>query len=221
MAQKNIEKRTEIMSCAYDLFSTEDYNNVYLKDIARRVNINKSLLQHYYPKKGDIMNGLLMDLLKHTFTYLELRDEDNRDVHASLAIFTAVLWSAIDHNKRLNRFMQNALAEFEIFDNFIESIFDWLKELRYSNSSCFEPHALKIALFFAIQGGMSVYVQKEKLGVSTLYICEEISRSFMHLMGCTENEQDEVIRKVEDVFPSIRLDSLYSYYDSEIEWFRL
>ena len=40
------EKRTMVLKVAWKLFSEMDYEDVYLKDIARTVNLNKSQLQN-------------------------------------------------------------------------------------------------------------------------------------------------------------------------------
>ena len=47
MAQRNNEKRNQILSVAYECFSRMPYAQVSLANIAEGAEINKSLLQHY------------------------------------------------------------------------------------------------------------------------------------------------------------------------------
>ena len=92
MPQKNNEKRDEILKCAYDLFSHNDYGSVFLKDIAAQVGISKSQLQNIFPKKREIICDLLEEYFYQLFGYIEERLTVDINVYYKLTLFTAFFW---------------------------------------------------------------------------------------------------------------------------------
>ena len=70
MALRNIEKRNQILSVAYGYFSRMPYEQVSLANIAQGADIKKSLLQHYYARKNDIVKTLLDELLGFSSAFM-------------------------------------------------------------------------------------------------------------------------------------------------------
>ena len=103
MAQRNNEKRNQILSVAYECFSRMPYAQVSLANIAEGAEINKSLLQHYYARKNDIIKALLDELLadvRRGIEPLEFRVRQGRKFRVrqgrkGLAVVKAVIGFAI------------------------------------------------------------------------------------------------------------------------------
>lgn len=95
MAQRNNEKRNQILSVAYECFSRMPYAQVSLANIAEGAEINKSLLQHYYARKNDIIKALLDELLADVRRGIEPLEFRVRQGRKGLAVVKAVIGFAI------------------------------------------------------------------------------------------------------------------------------
>ncbi|MGX8699863.1 TetR/AcrR family transcriptional regulator [Caproiciproducens sp.] len=221
MQGKNIEKRQEVLKVAFKRFSEADYTDVYLKDIAEDAGINKSLLQHYYPQKYSIMKELIDELMSTSFVFLDEQISEDTNIYIKLASYTMMLWNAADANRKLDRLLGNAFREEDIFDYLIESVYSWIKEMRYRSRAKFELPDLRIALFFSISGGMKLYSKRDKLNISVNSICKEIDSAFMRILGCSEAKIEANLTETERIAGDVDLDSFYSYCEEKIDWFDL
>ena len=68
---KNNEMRKKILDTAYDLFLERGYDNVLMKEIAGACGITPTLLQHYYPKKEDLLVQIVYTFIFRTSEFLE------------------------------------------------------------------------------------------------------------------------------------------------------
>lgn len=68
---KNNEMRKQILDTAYDLFLERGYDNVLMKEIAAACGITPTLLQHYYPKKEDLLVQIVYTFIFRTAEFLE------------------------------------------------------------------------------------------------------------------------------------------------------
>jgi AcrR family transcriptional regulator len=89
---KNSAKRNEILRCAYRLFTESGYTKVFLRDIAIEAGISKSLLQHYFPKKNDVIQSILKEMLSISFEYVENLIPAEGELFLSLSVYTRLFW---------------------------------------------------------------------------------------------------------------------------------
>lgn len=94
MAQRNTEKRNQILRVAYDAVS--------LSYIAEKTGIKKSLLQHYYGHKGDITRTLFDELLSSSSFFLERFSYSEGEVFHEISDFNMLFFKTADRNQRLN-----------------------------------------------------------------------------------------------------------------------
>ena len=73
---RNNEIRYQILTVANDLFLEKGYNNVLMKEIATACDISPALLQHYFPKKEDILVHIVYGFVYYTFSYLDAHSPD-------------------------------------------------------------------------------------------------------------------------------------------------
>ena len=69
--KKNYDQRTRIIKAAYEEFVQHGYDQVPLHQIAAHCEMSASLVQHYFPKKEDIVIGVFYDLLAKVSDYME------------------------------------------------------------------------------------------------------------------------------------------------------
>ena len=53
---KNVEERNRILKIAYGLFKDKGYHNTSFQDIAAKANVQKALVQYYFPQKEIFIN---------------------------------------------------------------------------------------------------------------------------------------------------------------------
>ena len=111
MAARNTEKRNEILQTAYDHFSRLPYHQVSLAMIAQGAGINKSLLQHYYAYKSEIMKALLDELLSASFSYHQSLPDPQLDMFQQISDFNMLFFKAAAKNEQLNQFVTNSAAD--------------------------------------------------------------------------------------------------------------
>jgi len=218
MSQKNDEMRGEILKCSYDLFSHNDYHSVFLKDIAAQVGISKSRLQNLFPKKREIICDLLEEYFYQLFRYIEERLTADINVYYKLTLFTAFFWKVIDSNKELHYFMMNVTTNNELLDVLTDCVFLWLSEMKYKEGHNFEIANLKQSLIFSISGGIALYIKKDALNIETLYITQNISDAFMRMMGCSDEQINDVLKNAREWLPKMDVNPFLEYSRENIAW---
>ena len=220
--QKNMQKRNEILNCAYKLISEAEYGKVFLHDIAEKANINKSLLQHYYARKSDIIENILNDMLTLSFKYIEYIEENlhiNESMHLRLSVYTALFWETASKHERLNKFILNIIPERELLNIWINIVYKWLYGIEENSGNLFPVDKLKIALAFAMAGGLELYLHHDELNVEVMFICEQITTSFMKVLDNREEDIQEILNKTRLILKQLDIEKFYEYCNNQIEWF--
>lgn len=218
MSQNNTEKRCEILKYSYDLFSHGDYHSVFLKEIAAQVGLSKSQLQNLFPKKSEIIRNLLEEYMYHSFRYIEEWLTEDINAYNKLSLYTAFFWKVIDSNKELHYFMMNVITDNELLDVLTDYVFRWHREMKYREHHTFETTNLKQSLVFSISGGIALYIKKDGLNIETMYITQNISSAFMRMMGCSDEQINDVLKKTREWLPAMDVNSFLKYCRDNIAW---
>lgn len=217
--QKNIAKRSEILSCTYQLVSEAGYNKVFLRDIAENANINKSLLQHYFPRKSDIINNILYDMLNLSFRYIEQMVPLGESVHLRLSTYTGLFWGTAIKHDNLNRFVVNIISERELLEIWIDIVYKWLHSLKDSSIDIISDDNLKTALAFSIAGGMELYLHHDEMNIEVSLICEYITTAFMKILSISDEEIQKTLKDTKSILKQLDMEHFYNYCSEQIEWF--
>lgn len=221
MATKNFEKRNEILRYSYILFSESDYDKVPLSDIAKMSGINKSLLQHYYPQKRNIVNNLLEDMLSISFQFMERTSFSDDDIFVKISDYTSLFFTAVESNRRLKHFVMNTISNTELLEIWIDIVFRWLKQLKEDSDHKLSSLKLKTALWFSMTGAMKLLVHKDDLGIDVLYICEMHLSTFMRILYFEQARIDAVIAHTREALENYDLSPFYDFCIDNIDWFTL
>lgn len=217
--QKNMAKRNEILRCAYELISEAGYSKVFLRDIAEKANINKSLLQHYFSRKSDIIDNILNDILTLSFKYIEPMASVHESIHLRLSVYTSLFWRTASEHERLDKFAISVISERELLEIWISIVYKWLYTLKDNSRNAFSDDKLKIASAFAIAGGMELYLHRHELHVEVMFICEHITASFMKILNNQEEDIRKTLSKTKSIIEQLDTEEFYAYCNSQVEWF--
>ena len=169
MAQRNEERREAILATAYSLFGEESYDDVPLADIAKGVGITKSLLQHYYPQKIDIIKTMIAELLETSSKYMDELGFRDDEVFQGISDFNMLFFKGVSANYRLRRFMFCSVQDAACLDVWVDTICSWLRN--YYGEETFTYRQLKTALCFAMGGTMHLFLHQDELDINYRNYC--------------------------------------------------
>lgn len=215
---KNSAKRNEILRCAYRLFTESGYTKVFLRDIASEAGISKSLLQHYFPKKNDVIQSILEETLSISFEYVENLIPAEGELFLSLSVYTRLFWESVSKDKKWDRFNINVISHRELLESWIDIIYRWLRSMKDSHLEQIKDRDLKIALTFSITGGMELYLYRDELQVEVISICEQITTSFMEILNCQNDEIRATLKKTHEMLTSKNIDAFTVFCEDKIQW---
>ena len=218
MAPRNNEKRNEILTVAYSFFSTRDYNDVSLAEIAGAAEINKSLLQHYYGKKCDIMKALLDELLAGAYAYMDTLRYEYENMFQKISDFNMLFFKVASANPRLDRFVTSSVGQPELLSLWIESICGWLRKL--CREEPFTYLQLRTAIDFSMSGSMHLYQHKDELGIDYRFICRNHIRSIMSLLQFPYDEITAICDKTDLRCADFSVEDYLKYCRDTIVWFQ-
>ncbi len=111
-------RKQEILSHLYDLIIDEGFENISIKKIAQRMEINPSLIMHYFETK-EIMVAELVDYLfstysKHIIPDLSQSESPEERLNDFLEIIFTINWDGVINNKVFFTYVTLALRRLEI-----------------------------------------------------------------------------------------------------------
>ena len=216
-AARNEEKRIEILTNAFQLFSDPSSGKVSLAVIAEASGINKSLLQHYFPQKKDLAETMLKDLLETSYRFMAA--EPSKDLFQTISDFNMLFFKAAAKNKRFNRFITLTVSEPELLELWIDTICRWLRDI--CDEDTFTYLQLRTALSFSMTGSMYLFLHKDELNIDYRYFCENHIRSIMKMLGFPIAERDRVCSNTRDKINQLDVEAFFSYCRENIPFFRL
>lgn len=219
MERQSTGKRGEILGVAYELFSQTDYDEVPLANIANGAGISKSLLQHYYPQKIDIVKDLLTDLLGIAFSYMEDTADNAEDIMQRVSDFNTLFFKAVANNYKLNWFIISSVRQPDLLDVWIETICEWLK--RVCSENTFSYLELRTALCFAMGGSMHLFQHKDELGIDYHYFTDVHIRTILGFLHYENDKIDDICCKTKERVEKIHISAFLQYCEDAISWFTL
>lgn len=219
MAVRNIEKRNEILTVAYNYFSEAAYNKVSLADIANGAGINKSLLQHYYSQKSDIMMALLDEMLNISYLYMDQLPYKHDNLFLEISDFNMLFFKAAAYNSKLKQFVISSVSQPELLNLWIEIICGWLRKL--CGEETFTYLQLKTAITFSMSGSMRLYQDMDELGLDYKFITSNHIQTIMRLLQFTEEEISSVCKMTAERIDSISAEEYLKYCEESIQWLTL
>ena len=193
MAQKNTEKREEILRVAYSLLSEYDYNKVTLGQIAEGAGISKSLLQHYYYRKSDIMDAIINDILTRTFEYYSKNTVYTGSLFQEISDFNMLFFTAVAKDRSMEHFITMSVSSSELLEIWIDVITKWFWEIDEERPYPFLR--LLSAISFSMAGTMYLYTHRDELGLDYKLVCENHIRAILTYLD-VENERINSILKI-------------------------
>lgn len=219
MAQKNQERRETILSVAYALLGESAYNDVSLNDIARGAGITKSLLQHYFPQKIDIIKTMISELLEISSTYTNRLGYTNTEIFQGISDFNMLFFKGVSANFNLRCFMLCSVRDPACLDIWVETICSWLRH--YYSEETFTYLQLKTALCFAMGGSMQLFLHQDELDINYRRYCRIHVGAILHLLGYKPEKIERVLTVTDNRIDQIDAESFLAFCENNIPWFTL
>lgn len=217
MAQRNNEKRNQILSVAYEYFSRMPYAQVSLANIAEGAEINKSLLQHYYARKNDIIKALLDELLAFSSAFMNELPYDYSDMFLKISDFNMLFFKAAAKSQKLDQFITASVSQPELLALWDDSICGWLRGL--CGEDTFTYLQLRTAISFSMAGSMHLYQHRDELGIDYRFICRNHIHSIMSLLQFEHADIAAICDQTDARLPDLPVDSYLKYCEDHISWF--
>ncbi len=219
MAPKNPKRREAILSASYDLFGEKSYDKVSLSDIAARAGISKSLLQHYFTQKIEIVKTMLGELLEISSSYMNRMDLQDEEVFQPVSDFNMLFFKGVAGNYRLRQFMRSSVRQEESLDAWVETICSWL--YRYCGENTFSYRRLKTAMCFSMAGSMHLFVHQDELDIDYRTFCRIHVNAILRLLGYAPGRIEEILARTDERLEKIDAGEFLQYCESSIPWLSL
>ena len=219
MAAKNMKRREEILTVAYKLFGEAQYDSVSLADIARASGINKSLLQHYYTQKIEIVKSMLYELLDTSSEYIKKLAHPDDELFQRISDFNMLFFKGVAHNYTLGRFMISSVRQEECLDVWVDTICNWLR--RYCGEATFSYRQLKTAIVFAMGGTMHLFVHQDELDIDYHRFCSIHIRSILGLLDYSFERIEAILKQTSERIDEIDADDFLRFCETRIPWLTL
>lgn len=221
MAPKNEKRRNEILKVSFELFSSEPYARVSFSRIAAGAGINKSLLQHYYGRKIEIIGTMLNELLRTAYAFMDTLPFENAadDPFQKISDFNMLFFKSVQVNDRMRQFITESVSQPEMLDAWIESICQWL--WGFLDRSRYQYLQIRTAMYFSMGGSMHLFLHQDDLGIDYVYFCRTHIRSILSFLNYHENEIQRICEVTEERIAKISADDFLQYCAENIYWLEI
>lgn len=217
MAVKNTERRIQILSYAYELISSDQYEDASMAQIAKGVGISKSLLQRYYPQKKLLLENMLDDILNVSFAYMDQLPWEYDDIFQKISDFDRLFFWMTGKNYRFSRFILASVGQADFLDIWIEIICNWLKKL--CGEETFSYLKLRRALCIAMGGAMHLYQHMDELGSDYRDVAKVDTRFTLDMLGFDNEYISALLTTTEDRTKEMDPVKCLLYCAEHIPWF--
>jgi len=214
--KKNLEKRNEILRASYKIFGEEEYNLVYLKDIAEAVGISKALMQHYFAKKSDLIECILSDILESSFNYIEANMAKETSVYVKLSNYTRLFLFEVINDAWLYNIISNSVVKYFNIEMWVDVVHRWLQSLSEKLPHDENSH---MALSYSLAGGLQLLTHHMRYDIDSDMISDQMMSSFMRIMDCRSNEIQNVLDLSNRSVNQSHHEAFHRYCLREIDWY--
>ncbi|MBQ8955215.1 MAG: TetR/AcrR family transcriptional regulator [Clostridia bacterium] len=219
MAVKNTKRREEILTAAYRMLGEKQYDQVSLSDIAKAVGINKSLLQHYYTQKIEIVNTMLGELLETSSAYMGTLSFQNDDLFQGISDFNMLFFKGVAGDYTLRQFILSSVRQAECLDAWVDTICNWLR--RYCGEATFTFRQLKTAIIFAMGGTMHLFIHQDELDIDYRRFCSVHIRAILSLLNYDPARIEAISAETDRRIDQIDVGAFLKYCEANIAWLTL
>ena len=219
MAVRNTKRREEILTAAYRMLGENQYDQVSLSDISKVVGINKSLLQHYYSQKIEIVKTMLGELLETSSAYMEKLAFQDDELFQRISDFNMLFFKGVAADYTLRQFILSSVRQSECLDAWIDTICSWLR--RYCGENTFSFRQLKTAMTFAMGGTMHLFVHQDELDIDYRRFCGIHIRAILGLLNYDVPRIEGIIARTDGRIDQIDAGGFLSYCEENIPWLTL
>ncbi len=219
MAERNTERRDAILASSYKLFGEKNYDHVSLADIAKSVGISKSLLQHYYYQKIDIMKTMLEELLNTSFLYMGETNHRDEELFQHISDFNMLFFKGVAANYNLRQFIRSSVMQEECLDAWVETICNWLR--RYCAEDTFTYRQLKTAMCFSMGGSMRLFIHQDELDIDYRRFCRIHMETILRFLKYEPEKIKNILECTEERAPSFDAERFLRFCEDNISWLSL
>jgi len=216
LATKNIEKRNEILSSAYQLLTKQPYDKVSYSEIARMSGISKALLQRYYPQKIEIFRTLIVTILENAYRYMDNIPCTYHSLFQKLSDFDMLFFKGVNSDPDLAQFITSCISQPEVLDILIEAILEWVKPFCTLNHIASDD--FRRAMYFSMGGSMHLYQHKSMLGMSYQSICRIHMKAIMTFLDYPSSEIADVLAVTDKRISVLDAEDFLNFCRSRIAW---
>ena len=214
--ERNTLRRDEILAAAYRLFGEKDYDHVSLADISRGAGITKSLLQHYFPQKIDIVKTMTSDLLNISSSYMKGNDDGDEDLFQNISDFDMLFFKGVAANYELRQFIRSSVSQAECLDAWVDTICSWLR--RYCGDNTFTYRQLKTAMCFSMGGSMRLFIHQDELDIDYRSFCRIHMETILRFLKYDPQKIKEILDCTDDRINRLDADDFLRFCDGKISW---
>jgi AcrR family transcriptional regulator len=221
MAPRNEERRNEILKAAFDQISTQPFNKVTFSSIAAQADIKRSLLQHYFGHKNDLMKAMLDEILKTAFAYMDSLsfEKAGEDPFQKISDFDMLFFKAVSENLRFHDFIYATVSEADLLDDWIDSICTWL--WTFLPHDTYTQLQIRTSLVFAMGGSMHLFLHEDELGITYQYFCRKHMEAILHLLDYDHESVKKICDLTDERIGSLSGTKFLKYCQKNIPWMNL
>jgi len=218
MAERNTTRRDTILAAAYGLFGEKQYDHVSLADIAKGAGISKSLLQHYFSQKIDIVKTMLEELLNTSFFYMgEMGSSE--ELFQTISDFDMLFFKGVAADYKLRQFIRSSVAQEECLDAWVETICRWLR--RYCGENTFTYRQLKTAMCFSMGGTMHLFIHQDELDINYRSFCRIHMDTILRFLQYDTGRINEILDHTDAVIQQLDDEKFLQFCEKNIPWLSL
>ena len=219
MAEKNTVRRDSILETAYGLFGEKQYDHVSLADIAGGAGISKSLLQHYFSQKIDIVKTMLEELLNTSFFYMEKMKSSSEDLFQIISDFNMLFFKGVAADYKLRQFIRSSVAQQECLDVWVEIICSWLR--RYCGENTFTYRQLKTAMCFSMGGSMHLFIHQDELDINYRRFCRIHMDTILRFLQYDPDKIGKILDRTDERVQQLDAEEFLRFCENNISWLSL
>ena len=219
MAEKNTERRDSILAAAYSLFGEKSFDHVSLADIAGSVGISKSLLQHYYAQKNDIIKTMLEELLNTSFSYMKEIGGSGGDLFQNISDFNMLFFKGVAADYKLRRFIRSSVKQEECLDAWVDTICSWLHH--YCGENTFTYRQLKTAMCFSMGGTMHLFTHQDELDIDYRRFCRIHMETILRFLKYDPEIIKAILECTDGRIQKLDAEKFLQFCEGHISWLSL